>query len=295
MMFSDFDFNILDNPDFKEDSVREEIVLPIIKELGYRISGDARIVRSKSLIHPYVALGSKQRKISIIPDYIFLSNGLPYWVLDAKSPTEDIVKSKHVEQAYSYAIHPEIRAELFALCNGREFVVYSTKKFEPILHFSLCEITEHWEKLFRILNPEIMARPDIVDYHPDYGVHLRRLGAEKGFQFIGLAINTNHILKVEDGLYTASTVITAERDYALSLDFGQKQFKQLLKILPEHQAKKIKKGLKRQPYMVHSNDEDFKFGVVSEMKSRVLHNSEESYLPFKVIQFMSYMEHGSHK
>ncbi|MBS3668556.1 type I restriction enzyme HsdR N-terminal domain-containing protein [Vreelandella boliviensis] len=292
-MFSEFNFNLLNDPDFKEDSVREELILPIIKELGYQLSGDARIVRSKSLIHPYVALGSKQRKVSIVPDYLFLSDGSPYWVLDAKSPTEDIVKSKHVEQAYSYAIHPEVRAEFFALCNGKEFVVYSTKKFEPILHFSLCDIHENWEMLFRILNPEIRANPDVVNYHPDYGVHLRRLGAEKGFQFIGLAINTNHISKVEEGLYTASTVVTTEQEYALSLDFGQRQLKKLLKILPAHQAKKIKKGLKRQPYIVYSKDEDFKFGVVAEMKNRILHNSEESYLPFKVTQFMHYMESES--
>ena len=238
-------------------------------------------------------MGSKQRKVSIVPDYLFLSDGSPYWVLDAKSPTEDIVKSKHVEQAYSYAIHPEVRAEFFALCNGKEFVVYSTKKFEPILHFSLCDIHENWGMLFRILNPEIRANPDVVNYHPDYGVHLSRLGAEKGFQFIGLAINTNHISKVEEGLYTASTVVTTEQEYALSLDFGQRQLKKLLKILPAHQAKKIKKGLKRQPYIVYSKDEDFKFGVVAEMKNRILHNSEESYLPFKVTQFMHYMESES--
>lgn len=289
-MFTEFDFSILDDPDFKEDSVREELVTPIIKELGYKLSGDSRIIRSKNLIHPYVALGSRQRKVSIIPDYLFLSEGSPYWVLDAKSPTEDIVKSKHVEQAYSYAIHPEVRAELFALCNGRAFSLYSTKKFDPILHFALSEIDKYWEKLFRILNPEIKANPEVVDYHPDYGVHLRRLGAEKGFRFVGTAINTNHIFKVEDGLYTTSTVVAAEDEYALSLDFGQKQFKQLLKILPDHQAKKLKKGLKRQPYRVHSNDEDFQFGVVSEMKKEILHNPEESYLPFKVIKFMAYME-----
>jgi len=120
-MFEDFDFTILEDPEFKEDSVREELVLPLIKALDYNITGDSRVVRSRGLIHPYVALGSKQRKVSIIPDYLFLSENKPYWVLDAKSPTEDVIKSKHVEQAYSYAIHPEVRAELFALCNGKEF------------------------------------------------------------------------------------------------------------------------------------------------------------------------------
>lgn len=77
-MFDEFDFNILNDPDFKEDAVREEIILPIIKGLGYTLSGNSKIVRSKSLIHPYVAIGSKQRKVSIIPDYVFYSDGKPF-------------------------------------------------------------------------------------------------------------------------------------------------------------------------------------------------------------------------
>ncbi|TOJ02866.1 type I restriction enzyme HsdR N-terminal domain-containing protein, partial [Vibrio parahaemolyticus] len=150
-MFSNFDFSILDAPDFKEDAVREELVLPIIKALGYSVTGDSRIIRSKSLVHPYVAIGSQQRKVSIVPDYVFTSDSSPYWILDAKSPNESILKSKHVEQAYSYAIHPEVRAPLYALCNGREFVLFDVKKFDPILHFKLTDIETYWGHLFRIL------------------------------------------------------------------------------------------------------------------------------------------------
>lgn len=292
-MFTDFDFNLLDDPNFKEDSVREELILPIIKKLGYQPSGDARILRSKRLLHPYVALGSKQQKISIIPDYIFLSGQSSYWVLDAKSPTEDIRKSKHVEQAYSYAIHPEVRAELFALCNGREFVLYSTKKFEPILHFKLSEISVYWEKLYRILNPKLKANPAVVDYHPDYGIHLRKLGAKKGFKLILYAINADNITKIEDGKYTISTVLTADREYIVSLDFDHKKLNQLLEILPKHQAKLVKNGLKHQPYRVHANGENFRFSAQSELKNRVIHNSEESYLPFQATNFMTYMDFES--
>lgn len=53
----DFDFKLLDDPQFKEDSVREEILFPIIKALGYSASGKNRIIRSKNLLHPFVAIG----------------------------------------------------------------------------------------------------------------------------------------------------------------------------------------------------------------------------------------------
>ncbi len=41
-----FDFNSLNSPDFKEDSVREVLILPILQQLGY---DNQHIVRSKSL------------------------------------------------------------------------------------------------------------------------------------------------------------------------------------------------------------------------------------------------------
>lgn len=289
MIFENFDFSVLEDPEFKEDSVREELVLPIVKALGYRVSGDSRVVRSRSLVHPYVALGSQQRKVSIIPDYLFLSDGKPYWVLEAKSPTEEITKSKHVEQAYSYATHPEVRAELYALCNGKEFALYSVKQFDPILKFKLSEIETHWESIYRILNPEIKAHPDLINFHPDYGLHLRMLGAKEGFSYIALAVNTNNMMKVEDGLYTTITIVTAEEEYAMSIDFGEEEFSKLLNVLPEDQAIVLADSLKRQPYQINlDNGEEFSFGVATELTRDIYNNSQESYLPFRVVDVFPY-------
>lgn len=53
-MFENFDFEVLQDPQFKEDAVREEIILPLIKQLGYTLTGNSKIIRSKSLVHPYV-------------------------------------------------------------------------------------------------------------------------------------------------------------------------------------------------------------------------------------------------
>ena len=51
---------ISQNPDFKEDSVREVIIHPILRELGYE---ESNIIRSKTLKHPFLKIGSKKRKI----------------------------------------------------------------------------------------------------------------------------------------------------------------------------------------------------------------------------------------
>lgn len=294
-MFEDFNFDILNDPEFKEDSVREELIVPIIKELGYKASGESRIIRGKNLIDPYVAIGSRKRKVSIVPDYVFLINNEPYWVLEAKSPNEDIIKSKHTEQAYSYAIHPEIRAKIFSLCNGKEFVIYSIDKFEPILQFPVQNINKYWDMVFRILHPDIKANPELVNFYPDYGMHLKQLGLSDDFTFKCTGVHSNFIGKVEDGLYTTTTVYTADRDYVLSLDFGENELSKLLCILPANLRNILENGLKRQPYSVSLDGDEFKFGVISKLSSKIIYNAEETYLPFHVSMFMDYQEINDNK
>src|ERR1039458_1534033 len=105
----DFDFSLLDSPDFKEDSVREEIIMPMLKALGYSSSGPNKITRSKALQHPFITIGAKRRPIQLIPDYLLSVQDNLTTVLDAKAPGEEIKFGDNVEQVYSYAIHPEIR------------------------------------------------------------------------------------------------------------------------------------------------------------------------------------------
>lgn len=153
-MFGGIDFKTLNqNPDFKEDSVREVIILPILKELGYQQSD---IIRSKTLEHPFLKIGSKKRiPIKLIPDYALKIENNFAWVLDAKSPDKKINDQDNVEQVYSYASHPEIRSTYFAICNGLEFSLYRRELTnEPILYFSVDEIEYHWEKLCRLLSPD---------------------------------------------------------------------------------------------------------------------------------------------
>lgn len=152
-LFGDLDFRkLLLNSDFKEDSVREIIILPILKELGYE--GES-IIRSKTLEHPFLKIGSNKKiPIKLIPDYLLKIEKNYAWVLDAKAPNENINDNNHIEQVFSYSSHPEIRSTYFALCNGIQFSLYrreSTNK--PILYFQLDGIDYHWESLNKYLSP----------------------------------------------------------------------------------------------------------------------------------------------
>ena len=140
-----------ENQEFKEDSVREVIILPLLKYLGYGVDN---IVRSLTLQHPFLKIGSnKKYPIHLVPDYVLRIENRYAWVLDAKGPRESLLDENYVGQAYSYAVHPEIRSNYFALCNGIEFALYRTDgNNEPILFFQLDEIDFYFDKLKNLLS-----------------------------------------------------------------------------------------------------------------------------------------------
>lgn len=177
---------------------------------------------------------------------------------------------------------------MYSLCNGKEFVLYSVRQFEPVLRFNLQNINEYWDILYRILNQDIKANHQVVNYYIDYGLHLRRLGVAKNFQFMGFAIHSRFVCKVQDNLYTVNTIVTCDIKCLASFDFNEKQLHQLLSILPNNVSKILSEGLKRQPCQVLLKEEEFKFGVVATLTDEIINNAEESYIPFKVQEFMPY-------
>lgn len=152
ILWGNIDFKGLkDNLKFKEDSVREVIILPLLKHLGY---GEENIIRSLTLQHPFLKTGSnKKNPVKLVPDYVLRIENRYAWVLDAKGPRENLLDDDYIGQAYSYAVHPEIRSIYFALCNGIEFALYRTDgDNEPILFFQLDEIDFYFDKLRNLLS-----------------------------------------------------------------------------------------------------------------------------------------------
>ena len=154
-ILGNFDFKQLDSPDFKEDSVREVIILPILHKLGFSNSNsNAKIERSKTLPHPFVNVGSQKRKINLYPDYLLKVEDKYAWALDAKAPNQEIRFGDNVEQIFSYAIHPEVRTAFFALCNGKSFIVFKQDESQPVLYFEMADLENNWEKLSVLLSSD---------------------------------------------------------------------------------------------------------------------------------------------
>lgn len=161
-LFDHFDFSLLNQPDFKEDSVREVLILPLLQQLGY---DNTQIVRSKSLTHPFLKIGSQKRAIHLIPDYLFKIADSYAWVLDAKAPNEDILGGDNVAQVYSYAIHPEVRTKFFALCNGNFFALFRQDVEKPLLYFALKDIAQYWDAITGYLSPQSFQSGKTFQYY----------------------------------------------------------------------------------------------------------------------------------
>jgi len=276
-----FDFKALDDPHFLEDSVREDIIIRILVGLGYAATGANRIIRSKKLQHPFVTIGSHTKKITLIPDYVLEVENKYAWILEAKAPTEKIIDSKHVEQAYSYAIHNEIRVPYFALCNGREFVLYHVSKPKPVVHFNTIAIPSYWDNL-----RELLAPAHVLDYDDslkkDFGLHLKRLGFDKFNSLLFPDTPIAFIGKIEDDLYTFGSGLRYDGSdtYVATFDFDTKVLNQLSGKIPEAAMVILRKPLSEKTITrVDFADAIYRVNVNCRVGKKLQENEDEVFLP----------------
>jgi hypothetical protein len=285
-ILSGFDFSLLDDPDFKEDSVREEIIVPIIKGLGYSHSKPNKIIRSKKLLHPFVSIGSVRKNIYIIPDYLFEVNDRYGWVLDAKSPSQEIIKTKHVEQAYSYAVHSEIRVPYFSICNGREFVLFHISEQEPVIHFDLRLIASYWDNLLKILSPNNVLNCDF-SLSKDFGLHLKKLGFHEFESIVFPDVPIMFIARIEQELYTFGSGIKNEQDnYVASFDFNYDTMTKLKYRIPNAAFDILTSPFRNAIENVQFADRVYRVNVDCKVGDRLSENAKEIFLPFWVNNFL---------
>lgn len=157
----DFNFDTLSEAD-----VREEVIAPILRLLGYRSGTENTVLRERAieLRYPNMFLGRKKPDKDPVlrgrPDYICDARNIARWVIEAKPPSEEIGQDD-IEQAHSYAVHPELAAPLFVLSNGREWLVFESNRgpaVDPMLRLSYQEIRERFYVLHNLLSPSALNR-----------------------------------------------------------------------------------------------------------------------------------------
>ncbi len=292
--FGDFDFSLLDTPEFGEDAVREELVAPLLRALGYSASPPYQIIRSRKLEHPFVYFGTVKKDITIIPDYLLERDGRPAWILDAKAPREAIDTGKNVEQAYSYAMHRDVRTMFYALCNGRRFTLWHVLHYEPLIDVELKDIAKVWLSLLDMVGCRSAWPMGIKPgFLPDMGMAMTKAGlvAEdngKKYWQMFMEVRVNFIGKLKDDLYTITSAYHQENgsSHMMTFDFPKSVYELFLAEVPEPQRAQIAQALLRQPFKITLGDEGPVVTIVGEIGDKVFTNENESYRPFIAEEFV---------
>lgn len=248
-MFSGIQSQLFDDPEFKEDSVREVIIIPILSKLGYFPTGRSKVIRSKALKHPYIRVGTRNYPVTLIPDYTLLYDEKPLFILDAKGPKENVLKEEHVQQTYSYAIHPEIKCREFGLCNGRQFAIFNVDKSDPVLVLNFDEYESRWLELERYLSPKYLIDPELRMFSPDFGFKLSRLGINRTTNLIMLDVRLDLFARLSDNLFTANAnCVFGDVEHCVSFDFPSVILKKIVAGLPEPLGDMFCEALNHAPF-----------------------------------------------
>ncbi len=169
MDFPNYDFQQLNETD-----IREEIIAPLLRYLGYRSGTEHNVIREQSLSYPKSFLGRKKNTDPILrgrADYICEAYRQVRWVIEAKSPDASLNQDAQ-EQSWTYANHPEIRAIYFCLTNGQEFKIYQTNRGPeeaPVFQCGYDELESSLITIENILSPDSLLR-DYSNQEVDSGI-----------------------------------------------------------------------------------------------------------------------------
>lgn len=159
-----------------EADVREEVIAPLLKFLGYRKGTLNNIARELPLSYEKVQFGGRKPADVTLrgrADYVCEAGGKVRWVIEAKAGSAPL-DAESLAQAWSYAHHAEVGAVFFALTNGRQFRLHETNrgpKSPPLLDLTYEQLAENLQVIVNTLGPEGLLRR-FPDYEIDRGIPL---------------------------------------------------------------------------------------------------------------------------
>lgn len=159
-------FEALNFEELNEADVREEIIAPLLRGLGYRTGAQHNVIRDQSLRYPRAFLGQKDLKKDPLlrgkADYILEAGGKVRWIIEVKAPDNNFGPNE-IEHAWAYSQHPGVRAVYFALCNGRRIEVFQTQRgpaASPILQLDYAALSQSdgYQRIDGLLSPAAILR-----------------------------------------------------------------------------------------------------------------------------------------
>ena len=244
------------------------------------------MIRGRALAHPYVSIGSIKRAVKIYPDYLLYARDELTWVLDAKSPRESVDDAEHLSQAYTYAVHRDVRVNWYGLCNGREIVIHHVADMGavPRLRVPLCDIEKHWNDLKALLLPPAIGSHG-KSFAKDFGIHLLKLGIERRAELVFPCVMLPMISRYESRYTICVNAKIDGVEYAATYDFGLDACQQLLSLIAEPDRRRIKNALSEEVVILHLLNTNIEVGIRARLTRHILENDHEHFLPLEVLEF----------
>ena len=98
---------------------RSVLITQLLSWLGYPASGPTRHIHGPRLRNPEISLGRERFGVTHAPDYVFVADDVPIWILDARGGAGSLSDAERHRRLYAYATHPEVAVKWYALCDGR--------------------------------------------------------------------------------------------------------------------------------------------------------------------------------
>jgi len=152
-------------PDFdqmNETDVREVIVRPFLHRLGYKQGTEANIRTEQTFRYEKAFLGRKNPNRDTVlegrADYTLEIASVGRWVVEVKAPNQQLSRDT-IEQAHTYAAHPEVAAVFFLITNGRDFQLYRTSSLDkPLMAWSWEDTEEVFIAVSNLVGPDAIRR-----------------------------------------------------------------------------------------------------------------------------------------
>jgi len=139
-------FSKLDS--YSEQDVREDIIAPILRLLGYQKESMFSVERDKSL-----RIAGKRLAF----DYSLTLWEENFWIIEAKKPSVTNGKFGYdqIWQTLQYAVHPTINAALLVLCDGHAIEIYDREQSleKPMLRVDRVNLIRDFDQIRAVLSP----------------------------------------------------------------------------------------------------------------------------------------------
>jgi hypothetical protein len=191
-----------------ETDVRAEIAEPLLAALGYRRGTSNDISRELSLMYARQSLGRKKPSDPPLrgrADFMLSVLGAGRWVLETKAPHEPIDVDA-IEQAITYARHPEVSAAYAAILNGVRLTVHHTSQNsaeKPLVDLTISDAASLAKQLAGLLSPDAVRRdctPPIVDLGRPLAQGLRSRAPIQGGEIHHGKSTWSAIISLPDGV-----------------------------------------------------------------------------------------------